>query len=62
MDVPIRFPIKTARLTIRPMRLDDAEELLAGLRRCRDDAASEFEVAGHRRGRTRVGTNQDRPL
>jgi RimJ/RimL family protein N-acetyltransferase len=29
MDVPIRFPIKTARLTIRPMRLDDAEELLA---------------------------------
>jgi RimJ/RimL family protein N-acetyltransferase len=27
--VPIRFPIKTARLTIRPMRLDDAEALLA---------------------------------
>ena len=28
-NVPIRFPIKTARLTIRPMRLDDAEALLA---------------------------------
>jgi RimJ/RimL family protein N-acetyltransferase len=27
--VPIRFPIKTARLTIRPMRPDDAEALLA---------------------------------
>jgi [ribosomal protein S5]-alanine N-acetyltransferase len=27
--VPIRFPITTARLTIRPMRLDDAEPLLA---------------------------------
>jgi RimJ/RimL family protein N-acetyltransferase len=26
--VPIRFPIKTARLTIRPMRLEDAEALL----------------------------------
>ena len=29
MGVPIRFPIKTPRLTIRPMRLDDAEALLA---------------------------------
>jgi RimJ/RimL family protein N-acetyltransferase len=29
MGVPIRFPINTARLTIRPMRLDDAEALLA---------------------------------
>jgi ribosomal-protein-alanine N-acetyltransferase len=27
--MPIRFPIKTARLIIRPMRLDDAEALLA---------------------------------
>jgi ribosomal-protein-alanine N-acetyltransferase len=27
--VPIRFPIKTPRLTIRPMQLDDAEALLA---------------------------------
>jgi ribosomal-protein-alanine N-acetyltransferase len=27
--VPIQFPIKTARLTIRPMRLDDAAALLA---------------------------------
>jgi RimJ/RimL family protein N-acetyltransferase len=27
--MPIRFPIKTARLTIRPMRIDDAEALLA---------------------------------
>ena len=27
--MPIRFPIRTARLTIRPMRLDDAEALLA---------------------------------
>jgi RimJ/RimL family protein N-acetyltransferase len=27
--VPIRFPITTARLIIRPMRLDDAEALLA---------------------------------
>jgi len=27
--MPIRFPIKTARLTIRPMQLDDAEALLA---------------------------------
>ena len=27
--VPIRFPIQTARLTIRPMQLDDAEGLLA---------------------------------
>jgi ribosomal-protein-alanine N-acetyltransferase len=29
MGVPIRFPIQTARLTIRPMQLDDAEALLA---------------------------------
>ena len=29
MGVPIRFPITTTRLTIRPMRLDDAEALLA---------------------------------
>jgi RimJ/RimL family protein N-acetyltransferase len=29
MGVPIRFPIKTPRLTIRPMQLDDAEALLA---------------------------------
>jgi len=29
MGVPIRFPITTRRLTIRPMRLDDAEALLA---------------------------------
>ena len=29
MGVPIRFPIQTAQLTIRPMRLDDAEALLA---------------------------------
>jgi ribosomal-protein-alanine N-acetyltransferase len=29
MGVPIRFPIHTARLTIRPMQLDDAEALLA---------------------------------
>jgi RimJ/RimL family protein N-acetyltransferase len=28
-SMPIRFPIRTARLTIRPMRLDDAEALLA---------------------------------
>ena len=27
--MPIRFPITTTRLTIRPMRLDDAEALLA---------------------------------
>jgi [ribosomal protein S5]-alanine N-acetyltransferase len=27
--VPIRFPIKTSRLIIRPMQLDDAEALLA---------------------------------
>lgn len=27
--MPIRFPIKTARLTIRPMELEDAEALLA---------------------------------
>ena len=29
MGVPIRFPITTPRLTIRPMRLEDAEALLA---------------------------------
>jgi RimJ/RimL family protein N-acetyltransferase len=29
VSVPISFPIRTARLTIRPMRLDDAEALLA---------------------------------
>jgi ribosomal-protein-alanine N-acetyltransferase len=29
MGVPIRFPIKTPRLLIRPMQLDDAEALLA---------------------------------
>ena len=29
MGVPIRFPIKTPRLTIRPMQLDDAAALLA---------------------------------
>ena len=29
MGVPIRFPIQTAQLTIRPMRLDDAEAVLA---------------------------------
>jgi ribosomal-protein-alanine N-acetyltransferase len=29
MGVPIRFPIKTPRLIIRPMQLDDAEALLA---------------------------------
>ena len=27
--MPIRFPITTTRLTIRPMRLHDAEALLA---------------------------------
>jgi [ribosomal protein S5]-alanine N-acetyltransferase len=29
MGVPIQFPIKTPRLIIRPMQLDDAEALLA---------------------------------
>ena len=29
IDMPIRFPITTPRLTIRPMQLDDAEALLA---------------------------------
>ena len=60
MGVPIRFPIQTARLTIRPMRLDDAEALLAVYGDVETMQHLNQELASQRRRSPRMGPDQDR--
>ena len=58
----IRFPIKTPRLIIRPMQLDDAEALLAVYGDTETMQHLDSRVAVQRRRGPRMGTDQDRPL